>query len=165
MPLKASYFIQAYYYKIFILIIKTFPDWHLIKSVKPVCKITEVKAQKSGGNQSRFWPFHRTQDPLTPNPLRWLLLLISREDVTSLPASRDAPCNETNRRYFKFKRHKIYKRSKISIYFYFCYIVHFPQPLLTYEFRKLWSRRRRRLNLKRAFFDSNIRSLDVRQHQ
>ena len=61
---------------------KTFPDRHPIESVEPVYEITEVKARKSGGNQSRFWPFHRTQDSLTPNPLQWLLLLISREDVS-----------------------------------------------------------------------------------
>ena len=48
------------------------------------------------------------------------------DGLTSIPAYRDAPCNETNRRYFEFKGYKLYKRFNISIYFDFSYIVYFP---------------------------------------
>jgi hypothetical protein len=52
--------------------------------------------------------------------------------VTSIPACRDAPCNETKRRYFEFKRLKICECIKISIYFYFSCITYLSRTLLTY---------------------------------
>ena len=55
--------------------------------------------------------------------------------VTSIPACRDAPCNETKRRYFEFKRLKICERIKISIFFYFSCIIYIFRTLLTYQFR------------------------------
>ena len=39
--------------------------------------------------------------------------------VTSVPACRNAPRNETKRRYFKFQRLKICELVKISIHFHF----------------------------------------------
>jgi hypothetical protein len=39
------------------------------------------------------------------------------EQITSVPACRNAPRNETNCRYFKFKRSKICELVKSSIHF------------------------------------------------
>ena len=39
--------------------------------------------------------------------------------ITSIPACRDAPCNETKHKYFGFKPLNICERIKFSIYFYF----------------------------------------------
>ncbi len=44
--------------------------------------------------------------------------------LTSIPASRDAPCNETNRRYFEFKGLQIYKDIKNFICFCFNCIIY-----------------------------------------
>ena len=52
--------------------------------------------------------------------------------LTSIPVYRDAPYNETNRKYFEFKRYKIYKYFEIFIYFNFNYIIYFPQIFLIY---------------------------------
>ena len=52
--------------------------------------------------------------------------------LTSIPACRDAPCDETKRRYFEFKRIKICERIKNSIYFYFSCIIYLSRTLLTY---------------------------------
>jgi hypothetical protein len=52
--------------------------------------------------------------------------------ITSIPACRDAPCNETKGRYFEFKRQKICEYIKISICFYFSFITYLSQTLLTY---------------------------------
>jgi hypothetical protein len=43
--------------------------------------------------------------------------------VTSIPACRDAPYNKIKYRHFEFKRLKTCERVKISIYFYFSYII------------------------------------------
>jgi hypothetical protein len=47
--------------------------------------------------------------------------------ITSVPACRNAPRNETKRRYFKFKRLKIYKLVKISIHFHFSALYASPE--------------------------------------
>jgi hypothetical protein len=47
--------------------------------------------------------------------------------LTSIPACRDALCNETKHRYFEFKWLENYKRVKTSNLFYFSYIIY---PLL-----------------------------------
>jgi hypothetical protein len=39
------------------------------------------------------------------------------QTITSVLVCRDAPCNEIKQGYFEFKRLKIYKDLKISIYF------------------------------------------------
>ena len=72
--------------------------------------------------------------------------IAKESNITSIPVYRDAPRNETNRRYFEFKRYKIYERFKISIHFHFSCIVYLPRTLLTYQFRKLLLRRHRPLN-------------------
>jgi hypothetical protein len=41
------------------------------------------------------------------------------DGITSVPACRNAPRNDTKRRYFKFKRLKICELVKISVHFYF----------------------------------------------
>ena len=64
-------------------------------------------------------------------------LCTSGKVLTSIPACRDAPCNETKRRYFEFERLKICQSIKISICFYFSSIIYFSRTLLTYQFRKL----------------------------
>jgi len=45
-------------------------------------------------------------------------------DVTSVPACRDAPCNETKYRCFEFKRLKICEYIKFYIYFYLVITIH-----------------------------------------
>jgi hypothetical protein len=52
--------------------------------------------------------------------------------LTSIPACRDAPCNETKGRYFEFKRLIICESIKISVYFYFSCIKYLSRTLLTY---------------------------------
>ena len=49
---------------------------------------------------------------------------LSHPKLISIPIYQDAPYNETNHRYFEFKRYKIYKGFKISLYFYFYYIIY-----------------------------------------
>jgi len=81
-----------------------------------------------------FWRVIRSGDDLANFEFRHVLKKVflsvgAPEDVataavTSIPVSRDALCNETNRRYFEFKRLKICERLKVSIYFYFSYIIY-----------------------------------------
>jgi hypothetical protein len=52
--------------------------------------------------------------------------------LQSVPACRNAPRNETKRRYFKFKRFKICERVKISIYFHLSCIIYLLRILLTH---------------------------------
>ena len=52
--------------------------------------------------------------------------------VTSVPAYRNAPRNETKRRDLKFKRFKICERVEISIHFHFSCIIYLPRTLLTH---------------------------------
>jgi hypothetical protein len=48
-------------------------------------------------------------------------------DVTSVPACRNAPRNETKRRYFKFKRLRICELLKTSIHFHFSALYASPE--------------------------------------
>jgi hypothetical protein len=51
---------------------------------------------------------------------------VSTNDVTSIPASRDAPCNETNRRYFELSALK--SMNALKFLFIFISVVFYTSP-------------------------------------
>jgi hypothetical protein len=82
----------------------------------------------------------------------------------SVPASRDAPCNETIYRYFKFKQFWFCECIKISRSFILVILCAPSRTLLAHLFRKLRSRRCCLYGLRRSFFHSVIGSLNLQYY-
>ena len=82
----------------------------------------------------------------------------------SVPASRDAPRNETKYRYFKFKRLWFCERIKIPCSFMSVMLCAPSWTLLARLLRKLRSCRRRPYDLRRALFHGVIGPLNPQHH-